>query len=276
MLKGFNKTKLAALLTLLALNAAAPALTAQECCCNTFYVGAFGGGLYSNSATMSQKGTAFFTVADGGPLAVDATGKSGKNSTGFGGVQVGYKWLKRPWCLGCSDWNITPAAEFEAYWYRYTKRGDLINPTTRIEEHDFLDSFPMRSGVYLLNGVFALNSCCLRRFSPYVGGGVGVTHISIRNADSLQVAPPEAGVNHFNSDPSDSSWAFAAQFKAGLRYNIFCRTHIFGEYRFLYVGTSKYVFGSTRYTNHVPTSPWNVDIKNISSNAFAFGIQIDL
>ncbi len=293
----FSKKHLSALLALLSLTGAS-SLTAQDyyypqmqddccysyqdCClasCNRFYIGGFGGALYSDSTRMVQLGTAFFTEAAGGPMAIDASGNSGRNSAGFGGVQIGYEWKEKPFslgCMGCSDWNISPAAEFEAYWYKHSKHGDLINPTTRLPEHDFVDTFPMNVGVYLLNGVFALNSCHLGQFSPYVGGGVGVANIFIRHADSLQVSPPEVGVNHFNSDRSDSSWAFAAQAKAGLRYNICDRVHLFGEYRFLYVDTSRYIFGGTITPTHAPTSPWNVEIKNICYNGFAFGLQFDL
>jgi opacity protein-like surface antigen len=221
-------------------------------------------------------GTAFFTEAVGGPLAVEGRGRSRGNSAGFGGVQIGYEWSQDPFHIGCTNWNITSAAEIEAYFYSHTKKGDLINPTDRLPEHDFLNSFPMHMRVFLLNGVFTLNNDCFVNFSPYVGGGIGAANIHIRNAESLQVSPPEIGIDHFNSKRSDSAWAFAAQAKAGLRYNLCERLHIFAEYRFSFVDSSSYIFGSTVYPDHVPTSPWNVDIKKICYNAFAIGIQFDL
>jgi opacity protein-like surface antigen len=280
MFKLFSKNYFSAFLTFLSLNTMMTSLMAEECCypseCNRLYVGAFGGGIYSNSTKLIQRGTAFFPEDTGGPLAVDARAHSRKNSTGFGGAQIGYEWKQCPLCIGCSDWSITPAAEVEAYFYRHTKKGSLMNPSVRLPEHDFEDSFPMHMGLYLVNGVFTLNSCCLGKFSPYVGGGIGAAHISIRNAKSLQVAPPELGVNHFNSDRHDSTWTFAAQAKAGLRYNICERLHIFMEYRFSFVDSSNYTFGSTMYPTHAPTSTWGVDIKSIYYNAFAIGLQFDL
>jgi len=253
---------------------------ANECCypstSSRLYIGGFGGGLYSNKTRIIQRGTAFFEEDVGGPLAVEGRGKSRRNSTGYGGIQIGYEWSLSSRYMGCSGWSIIPAAEVEAYWYSHTKKGHLMNPSARLPEHDFADSFPMDVGVYLLNGVFALNNRCFGKFIPYLGGGIGVAHIDIRRAKSLQVEPPEVGINHFNAGRSDSSWAFAAQVKTGLRFNVYDRFHIFGEYRLLYLDSSRYVFGSTQYPTHVPTSPWNVDIKNTWYNAFAVGLQFDL
>lgn len=256
---------------------AAPALMADEwdCCpCNRLYIGGFGGVTYSSSAQLTQIGTAFFPEDELGPLAIDARGSSNRSSSGFGGVELGYEWLECPLYWGCSQ--FTPALEFEAFFYRHTKEGHLINPTSLLEEHDFVDTFPMNVSVFLFNGVVAMNNCWLGKFSPYVGGGIGVARLSIHGADSLQVAPVEAGVNHFNSDTSDTAWAFAAQFKTGLRYNLCRRLHIFGEYRLAYLDASRYLFGATVYPDHVQTSPWIVDVKGICYNGFAFGIQLDL
>jgi opacity protein-like surface antigen len=242
--------------------------------CNRLYLGAFGGGIYSDGFTISQMGTALFPEAVGGPLAVEARGHAKKNSAGFGGLQLGYEWSK---CVNkCSKWAVAPGAEIEAYWLtRRHIKGHLFNATDtdRLPEHDFLDTFHMGEGVFLANFLLSLNNTW--RISPYVGAGVGATRISLHKADSLQVAPPEAGINHFNSRTHDSSWAFAAQIKAGLRYNVW-KFHFFGEYRYLYVDFSNYIFGSTVYPTHAHTTPWNVKIPEIQYNAFVFGVQFDL
>lgn len=276
----FNKNGLLALLATIALNSSLIAwdsccdsFECHSCPCNRMYVGAFGGVLYSDSTKLTQQGTAFFIEAQGGPLAVLAEGRAKRNSTGFAGVQIGYEWAQCPHFIGCTNWSITPAAELEAYFFSHNKRGHLINPTERIPEHDFVDSFHMRMGVGLVNAVFYLNNPCFSKFTPYVGGGIGATHLSLRNAKSIQVDPPEEGVNHFNSKRNDCSWAFAAQAKVGLRYNICDSIHIFGEYRYLYVDSSNYIFGSTVFPGHAATSPWNVKVRNIHYNAFAIGVQ---
>lgn len=277
----FSKGRLTALLALVSLSAMNSSLMAWggDCCesspsCNRFYIGAFGGGIYSESDKISQFGTAFFSEIDSiGPLPIIAEGSLNKTSTGFGGVQIGYEWSNP----GCSGWSFAPAGELEAFYFRHNRDGHLINQTVvGLPEHDFADSFHMNSTVILANIVLAINSDCLFGFSPYVGGGIGAARISLDKATSFQVDPVEADINHFNSRRDDSSWAFAAQVKAGLRYN-FCRLfHVFAEYRYLYVDDSNYIFGSTNYLTHVPTSPWNVKLKNTHYNAFAIGVQFDL
>lgn len=285
----FNKKSFSGLLAALSLATVNFSLAAQDwsynyepyaydnCCChsscNRFYLGVFGGGLFpANSTHLTQSGVALFTEAEGGPLAVDARGHSNKKSSGFGGLQLGYEWNRCP-LWGC----ITPAIELEAFFFKNTKKGLLDNPldTDRLPEHHFRDTFPMHANVYLLNGVLSLNRSCWG-LTPYLGGGVGVAKVTIKDASSIQVAPPEAGVNHFNANRSDSTWTIAAQLKAGLRYNICNRFHLFGEYRLAYLDTSRFIMGSTVYPTHAHTTTWNVDLKGTFYNAFAFGIQIDL
>lgn len=252
-----------------------------ECCeqpsSNRLYIGGYGGGIYSDSSHVHQYGTAFFTEAAGGPLAVIAEGRLNSSSAGFGGVQIGYEWSK-PLCSGwLSGWTLSPAAEVEAFFYEHKRRGHLINQTVLgLPEHDFLDSFHMNSSVILANMVLSIKNECLFGISPYVGGGIGATRVSISKANSLQVAPLEAGINHFNSNRHDSSWAFAAQVKAGLRYSFCQMFHIFAEYRYLYVDSSNYIFGATNVLGHVPTTAWNVKVRDVNYNAFAIGIQFDL
>ncbi len=271
-----SKSCLLTLLTLLSLNTMNSSLIAWECCepCNRLYIGAFGGGIYSNTNKVTQYGTAFFSELDSiGPLSIIAEGHLKKTSTGFGGAQIGYEWSNPT----CSCWSLATAGELEVFFFKHKKKGHLINQTViGLDEHDFFDSFHMNSSVILANAVLSLNNDCLFGFSPYVGGGIGAARVSLHKADSLQVEPVEAGINHFNSNRNDSSWAFAAQAKAGLRYNFCQRFHIFAEYRYLYVDAANYIFGATNYTNHVPTSPWNVKVKDIHYNAFAIGLQFDL
>jgi opacity protein-like surface antigen len=219
-------------------------------------------------------GTAFFPFPpeDIGPLAILAEGKMNRVSAGFGGVQIGYEW---PWYSQCSNWSFASALELEAYFFGQKQEGHLINSSSLAFEHDFADSFRMNMDTLLVNAVFSFNNSCWCRFSPYIGGGIGATRISIRDADSEQVEPVEA-MNHFNSKQDDQCWAFTAQVKAGLRYNICRSLHIFGEYRYVFVDFSNYIFGSTVDPDHVATSPWNVKINDFQYNAFAIGLRYDL
>lgn len=280
MFSAFRKNRLTLLLVLLFI-AVNFSLMAWECCnsctCNRLYIGAFGGGLYSDRTRISQMGTALFSEYEGGPLAVEARGHLKSNQTGFGGLQIGYELSTRP--DACSCWSLSPAIEIEAFWYSNKLKGKLFNARDRdrLPEHRFVDRFHVDTGVYLVNGVFSLNNtCCGGSFTPYIGLGVGAARISFDNAKSKHVNPPEPGINHFNSNKSDTSWAFVAQAKAGLRYNIYKSFHIFGEYRYLYVDFSNYIFGSTVFSTHARTTPWNVKVHNNHYNAFVFGLQYDL
>lgn len=277
MFKLFKKNHLSAVFALLTFSTL-NSLVANECCCNRFYIGAFGGELFSNSPEMRQTGTAFFPDDDGGPLAVDTRGDSNKTTApGFGGVQLGYAWRQCPFHIGCSDWTLTPAIEAEAFFYSERRRGVLINiAQARLDEHDFHDSFNLYAQVYVGNAVFTLNSCCFGRFAPYVGIGIGAAHLSAQKANSLQVSPPEPGINHFNAKRNDSDWTLAVQAKAGIQYCICECLRLFVEYRFLSLDPSRYTFGSTVYPTHVPTSTWDVDLGHLLYNGFALGIQFDL
>ncbi len=273
-----NLRRFAVLFALVSLGAMNSSLTAWDCCeqpsCNRLYIGAFGGGIYSNSNEATQYGTAFFSeIHSIGPLSVIAEGNLNKTSSCFGGVQIGYEWSKP----GCSGWSLAPAGELEVFFFKHKKEGHLINQTVvGLDEHDFSDSFHMNSNVILANVVLSMNNDCLLGFSPYVGGGIGAARVSLHKADSFQLVPLEPGVNHFNSNRNDSTWAFAAQAKTGLRYNFCQKFHIFAEYRYLYVDAANFILGATNISPHPPTSPWNVKVKNVHYNAFAIGFQFDL
>ena len=56
------------------------------------YVGVFGGGGSRGGTDVNQFGTVFFPEIVGGPLAVDATGRTSSGGVGFGGAHLGYEW----------------------------------------------------------------------------------------------------------------------------------------------------------------------------------------
>ena len=109
----------------------------------------------------------------------------------------------------------------------------------------------------------------------YVGGGVGSAFMSVHGASSLQVAPVENGVDHFNSGTNSSCWSFATQAKAGARFALTNHVSLFAEYRFLYLGSTEYTFGSTQYPTHAPTTPWNVHLGGIAEHLAVGGIQFN-
>lgn len=238
----------------------------------TIYLGIFGGGGSLSGDDTSLTGTAFFPEATGGPLAVDAFGKSKSSSTGMVGGHIGFAWANT---IGIHV-PVTPAVELEGYYMGGAKvQGeDINNNTTRLAEHDFLVSYPLKTGVFLINAV--LNSNNSGSFKPYIGLGIGSAILSISGANATQISPSEPNLNHFNSDPNDKAIAFAAQPKIGISYNLNSNASIFAEYRFLYLSETNYTFGSTVVDTHVATAPWLVKMKPQYYNMGTVGVNFDL
>lgn len=225
------------------------------------YFGGFGGWAHANTSHGVQEGTAFIDP----PLNVHAEGSIDSSNIGFGGLHLGYEWIKKT-----SGFRITPGIELEGYYFANTRKDIFINESDRLDEHDFHGTLPMRVGVALLNAIVAFENDYI---TPYIGLGGGATMISIHGADSSQLSPPEPGINHFNSDPNAFNWTYAFQAKTGLRYQIGKYWRIFGEYRFLYLPWTHYEFGSTQYPTHAKTSRWKVDLDNLFYNGFSLGID---
>jgi opacity protein-like surface antigen len=237
-----------------------------------FYVGIFGGAGSSNNFNASQFGTAFFTEAAGGPLAVNAFGRLGSESTSFLGAQLGYQAPEI--MINCSpQWTLGPAAELEGYAMRNsTFSGTLVNNTARLPEHNFLVSYPMSRTIFLANAVLNFNHPSFL-VHPYVGLGFGNAIVRISGANAAQVAPPEAGVNHYNSSTSDTTSVFAGQIKLGVSYDINQNISVFADYRWLYLASTHFVFGSTVYPAHAETSSWQVKLDAQRYNLLNIGIR---
>jgi opacity protein-like surface antigen len=175
-----------------------------------------------------------------------------------------------------AQWSLVPAAELEGYYFgKRTFSGDLINNTVRLPEHDFVVTYPMRRSVFLANAVLNLGNPCIL-FHPYVGVGFGGAIVKISGADALQIDPPELNVNHYNSNSSDLASTFAGQIKAGFSYDINNCVSLFAEYRYLYLSSTQFAFGSTVYPGHFETTNWNVKVKSQHYNLGDIGIRINL
>ena len=80
------------------------------------YAGIFGGwGSSANDIDTKQYGTAFFTEAEGGPLAVNAFGQVESDSTSYLGLQLGYQ-AQNIMLWGGTYWSLAPAIELEGYY----------------------------------------------------------------------------------------------------------------------------------------------------------------
>lgn len=239
------------------------------------YVGIFGGGGSSSNFNASQFGTAYFAEINGGPLAVNAFGHVNRHSAAFFGAQLGYQ-VQEIFANSSAEWRLGSAAELEGYTTNKSSfSGNLNNNTVRLQEHDFLVSYPMRRTVFLANAILNFNSS---RFliHPYIGFGIGNAVIRISGAKAMQINPTEAGVNHYNSDTSDTTSTFAGQIKLGLGYDINKYFSIFAEYRWLYLASTQFTFGSTVYADHVETSSWQVKMNAQKYNLGTIGLRFSL
>lgn len=238
------------------------------------YLSAFGGGGSLSSLSFAQLGTAFYPDAAGGPLAVNAFGHSDSRSEWMVGGNIGHFFAETTIPF-LSQWSFKPAAEIEGFYIgRNTLTGhDINNDTARLVEHNFSVAYPMDVGGGLINAIAYFQHTSFPELQPYVGGGIGAGLVSLKNANSLQTAPLEVGINHYNSDPSDSDTAFVSQLKVGLGYNFNAHWSIFGEYRYIYVSSTDFTLGSTVYPTHVATSNWNVKLGSQEYNMGVAGIR---
>ncbi|MFJ1269700.1 outer membrane protein [Legionella lytica] len=240
------------------------------------YVSAFGGAGAADKVSIKQFGTVFFPEAVGGPLAVDAFGRADSGTVGLVGGHVGYQWSAIN--LFNSRIGISPATELEGYYLgKATFTGHAVNYNTLQRlERDFLATYPVNTGVFLINAVANIHLANQAIFYPYVGAGIGAGVLSIADADSLQVSPREPGINHYNSNRNSSNTTFAAQVKAGLSAQLTSHIDIFGEYRWLYLASSHYTFGSTVYPTHAATSSWLVKFGSQNYNLGAVGLRYSI
>src|SRR5690242_12636110 len=107
-----------------------PAQTSQL---KGYYIGGFGGMGRSNGFKVSQNGADFFPLSSGGPLPVVAKGDADADTYGYGGVHVGYDWLRSSECGS----YFMRGVEIEGYYASSKKVAILDNPTDRMLEHTF-------------------------------------------------------------------------------------------------------------------------------------------
>ncbi|WP_018576356.1 hypothetical protein [Legionella shakespearei] len=237
------------------------------------YVGVFGGAGALSSGDMSQYGTAFFTVAQGGPLAVDSFGRHDSSSMGMVGGHIGFAWPN-----AILNLPVSPAIELEGFYMGGVKveGHDINNDTVRLDEHDFLVHYPLKTGVFLVNAVLNANDSLFGNFKPYIGVGIGSAVQSVSGATSIQLSPPEPGLNHYSGNPDDTVVVFAAQPKIGVHYNFGSRASVFAEYRFVYLSEANLTFGSTIAPGHVATTSWSVSMGPQYYNMGTIGIDFDV
>lgn len=233
------------------------------------YIGLFGGFGWASSASLQQRG-AVHLPAEFRYLPINARGYTGSGTrVTVGGAHVGYEWNR--WNLGTSKWSLKPGAELEGiYLGKHTPIGEMP-VTPRFLGTQYV-TIPMTATVLLANATLTLQTPYSGKILPYIGLGAGAAFTSIKGSDSAN--PSEPGINHFNSDPDASDSAFALQFKAGIKGEIYENLSLFAEYRHLSIDATSYTFGSTNYPGeHFPTTTWHVNQGRQKYNLFVAGLQ---
>lgn len=238
----------------------------------SFYVGTFGGGGYSNYGILNQRSIVYVSQAQGGPLFVNATGNANNKPAWFAGIHAGRQWEGWSFCTFGQSWCLVPAGELEGYYLNSRISAQLKNLNSNFQEHLFVDTFKVDTGVLLVNSVWIFNMPRLL-IQPYAGIGIGTAIVSLYSANSTQINPAEPGINHFNSGPNDFNWTFAVQAKTGIRFNITRNVRLFAEYRYLYLNPTNYQFGSTQYPSHLATNNWNVHLGCTGYHLGSVGIE---
>lgn len=254
---------------LLAVSAVAtPCLAAEGAQQPGVYVGVFGGGGAAIATSLRQRGAVH--INNRVSLPIDADGSTSSSTrVGLGGLQLGYEWDS--WRAQSGNWGMRPAVELEGiYIGRHSPTGEMpVRPRALGTQYV---KTPTKVGLLMANAVFTFETPYSSRIFPYIGAGAGAAFVSIKGSDSAN--PMEPGINHFNSDPDASATAFAMQFKAGFKAEIAKNLHLFTEYRYLTIDSTRYTFGATDYPGlHLPTAKWRVDMGRQKYNLFVAGLQ---
>lgn len=247
------------------------------------YLGLFGGGGSLSSSSIQQTEIAFSPDGNGAnDIQVNAQGTTGNTGASIGGAHVGYEF--DDWALGGKEtgWSLTPAAEIEGYYLGSNPSSSYVNnPLVTTFDHSFTLTMPLNAGVFLANTILTFRTPYSENIVSYIGGGVGGATLQVCGAtDSSQVGTfPEPGLNHFNTNPNATSSAFAATAKAGVRAEVYEHFSLFAEYRYLFINSSNYTFGSTNgalqgYPDHRATTNWNVNLGGQNYNLAVAGFDI--
>jgi hypothetical protein len=119
--------------------------------------------------------------------------------------------------------------------------------------------------------------------------GVGFTAATLNKAESLQSspAPVDPGyettidngggiVNHYNSQPNASNNLMFGQFHLGTKIQLVKNLALRIDARGMSMGESKFIFGSTKYTDHAPTDNWTYMIDKSVTYIITAGLCIYL
>jgi len=128
-----------------------------------------------------------------------------------------------------------------------------------------------------------------RNVSVNGGLGIGFSAVTLKDATSFQSSPAPADpgyettkdngggiVNHFNSQSTASNSLIFSQFRLGTKVQLVKNVALRIDARGMYMGESKYVFGSTIYSDHAPTNNWTYTIDPNLTYTITLGLCVNL
>jgi opacity protein-like surface antigen len=228
-------------------------------------------------------------------LGVDVTGKNQRKPVTMLGGQIGYEWktqssinpaieVEASYLSANQHSELLNLADDSVTNVKVTKRGTAVLVTDPIKlamvkehvldtplsagNHTFENTAKMKVALFSVNGALTYNTGS--PLKPYVGAGAGLAFVNMGDAVSLQTGPggietgrelpggPLVKVNHLNSRNSSNDLTFAAQAKAGLRYDLTGHFSLVAEYRLVHLASTAYTYGSTVYYTHASTNNWVV------------------
>jgi opacity protein-like surface antigen len=271
------------------------------------YIQVYGGLGMQGSSKTKQTGVAYrrgnYNVFDTDfDLLVKLNGKTDVSSYYSTGVVFGHSFIKK-------DRLFNPGFEIDLSWANGKQTGTLVNKLDQqvnningpnraqvlalIEEeygaghHSFYNEMDMSALNVAAN--FIVSTKINKMMQAYGGIGLGLSGVTLSDAQSLQTSPANAAVGyetttdnggglvtHFNSGPKakDNLTFFQARF--GAKAMITDHISFLIDMRAYYRGKADFTFGSTRYSDHAPTSNWDYRMNNNKGIMLSAGLNFTL
>lgn len=271
------------------------------------YIIPYGGVTLQRVSNVEQTGTAhkrginneFDTDFD---LHVKVSGEN-KSTVGYAyGFTYGTVWRK-------NGRKLNPGFEIDIFHNSASQKSKLSNPNTEkvtilngpnanavialVEEHygaghhKFSNTMTMNSWNVATN--LTLSYDFSTKISVNGGLGIGFTAVKLKEANSFQSSPAPADpgyettkdngggiVNHFNSQPIASNSLMFSQFRLGTKIQLINKVALKLDARGIYSGENKFVFGSTKYSDHAPTDNWTYTIDNSLMYIITLGLSVNI
>ena len=219
-------------------------------------------------------------------LQVNVKGESERSMGYTYGLSYGSVWNKE-------GRKLNPGFEIDLFYNNVLHKSKFSNPSTEVvtnvvgpnldsvldfvEEHYNAGHHKFSNTMTMNSWNAAVNLTLSYDFSPKISVngalGVGFSSATLKNAESLQSspAPLDPGyettidngggiVNHFNSKQNASNNVMFGQFRLGAKIKLVNNLALQIDARGIYTGESKFIFGSTKYTDHAPTDNWTYTI----------------